>query len=496
MKGKCSNMKMISKLHNIDELPGATAQKVVNPDGTAFIRITLANGIEADISYPDDNNTCLRKIFGNYAVKADSVTIQKIGFELEDIFYNDNDLHSTEDFSSLNLEEALDNFKSYFTTCKPAGETNYLRQFCILSIFSPLLINAMAEEDKRNWSNPIIYIQGDSSIGKTIGLKYMMSFINNIGDNVTKCNATEVGLFEKLEKSDGSSILLDELATMRGDLKKQIDDIIYKIADGYSKLKHNSDDGKRFRCSVFITTEDDVLRLIKEPDRNLGILGRVIGLHVKEGDLVDSEKHAIKLSSSSTKNNYAIALNFKKELDQYDTDKVHKYILDEHSRISSLIGNLKNVIKRWCRYLAILSLTAEILGNVTGVEFDIDGIINFITRILKKQFSFYVNSNPKFIAEEVYEKARQYAHIEDETDGVKYGLVTPDDFKKAMNDIRDQYDISRSKIPNRQIKEILNRDLDLLKDTVSKPKNVENEEGFDKNSQRFYYLKKLKDQGV
>ena len=491
-------MKMISKLHNIDELPGATAQKVVNPDGTAFIRLILANGIEADISYPDDNNTCLSKIFGKYAVTDDPITIQKIGDDLADIFYNDNDLHSTEDFSSLNLEEALDNFKSYFTTCKPAGETNYLRQFCILSILSPLLINAMAEEDKGKWFNPIIYIQGDSSIGKTIGLKYMMSFINNIGDNVTNCNATEVGLFEKLEKSDGSSILLDELATMRGNLKKQIDDIIYKIADGYSKLKHNSDDGKRFRCSVFITTEDDVLRLVKQHNRNLGIPARVIGLHVKAGDLVDSGEHAIKLSSSSTKNNYAIALNFKKELDQYDTDKVHKYILDENIRISSLIGNLENVIGRWCRYLAILSLTAKILGNVTGVEFDIDGIINFITGILKKQFSFYVNSNPKYIAKEVYDKALLCAHIdiEDKTDGVNYGLVTPEDFKKAVNDVRDQYDISKSKIPDRQIKEILNRDLDLLKDTVSKPKNVENEKGFDKNSQRFYYLKKLKKQGV
>ena len=478
---------MIGKPHKINELPGATAQKVVNPDGTAFIRITLANGIEADISYPDDNNTCLRKIFGNYAVKANSITIQKIGFELEDIFYNDNDLHSTEDFSSLNLEEALDNFKSYFTTCKPAGETNYLRQFCILSIFSPLLINVMAEEDKKDLSNPIIYIQGDSSIGKTIGLKYMMSFINNIGDNVTKCNATEVGLFEKLEKSDGSSILLDELATMEENLKNQIDGIIYKIADGYSKLKHNSDDGKRFRCSVFITTEDDVLRLIKEPNRNLGILGRVIGLHVKEGDLVDSEKHAIKLSSSSTKNNYAIALNFKKELDQYDTDKVHKYILDEYSRISSLIGNLENVIERWCRYLAILSLTAEILGNVTGVEFDIDGIINFITRILKKQFSFYVNSNPKFIAEEVYEKAIQCECSKEEIDKVKYVLITPEAFKKAINDIRDQYDISGSKITDKQIKEILNRDLDLLKDTVT---TIKTKNG---KSKRFYYLK---DQGV
>lgn len=56
---------MISKLHNIDELPGATAQKVVNPDGTAFIRITLANGIEADISYPDDNNTALARYLGS-----------------------------------------------------------------------------------------------------------------------------------------------------------------------------------------------------------------------------------------------------------------------------------------------------------------------------------------------------------------------------------------------------------------------------------------------
>ena len=478
---------MIGKPHKINELPGATAQKVVNPDGTAFIRITLANGIKADISYPDDNNTRLSKIFGKYAVKADSVTIQKIGFELEDFFFNDNDLHSTEDFSSLNLEEALDNFKSYFTTCKPAGETNYLRQFCILSIFSPLLINVMAEEDKKDLSNPIIYIQGDSSIGKTIGLKYMMSFINNIGDNVTKCNATEVGLFEKLEKSDGSSILLDELATMEENLKNQIDGIIYKIADGYSKLKHNSDDGKRFRCSVFITTEDDVLRLVKEPNRNLGILARVIGLHVKAGDLVDSEKHAIKLSSSSTKNNYAIALNFKKELDQYDTDKVHKYILDEYSRISSLIGNLENVIERWCRYLAILSLTAEILGNVTGVEFDIDGIINFITRILKKQFSFYVNSNPKFIAEEVYEKAIQCECSKEEIDKVKYVLITPEAFKKAINDIRDQYDISGSKITDKQIKEILNRDLDLLKDTVT---TIKTKNG---KSKRFYYLK---DQGV
>lgn len=491
-------MKKFGMPRELVSLTGATVQKVMNPDGTAFVIVTLADGREFDIRFPfpEDNNAYLRKIFGKYGVTGDNPTIQKIGFELEDFFFNDNDLHSTEDFSSLNLEEALDNFKSYFTTCKPTGETNYLRQFCILSIFSPLLINVMAEEDKSDLSNPIIYIQGDSSIGKTIGLKYMMSFINNIGDNVTKCYATEAGLFGKLEESDGSSILLDELATMENNFRNQIDRIIYKIADSYSKLKCNSDDGKRFRCSVFITTEDDVLRLIKEPNRNLGILGRVIGLHVKAGDLVDSGEHAIKLSSSSTKNNYAIALNFKKELDQYDTDKVHKYILDEYSRISSLIGNLENVIGRWCRYLAILSLTAKILGNVTGVEFDIDGIINFIIGILKKQYSFYTKSNPKSIAEEVHRAALKYAHIEDETDGVKYGLVTPDDFKKAMNDIRDQYDISRSKMPDKHIKEILNRDLDLLKDTVSKPKNVENEEGFDKNSQRFYYLKKLKKQGV
>ena len=345
----------------------------------------------------------------------------------------------------------------------------------------------MAEEDKRNWSNPIIYIQGDSSIGKTIGLKYMMSFINNIGDNVTKCNITEAGLFRKLEESDGSSILLDELATMENNFRNQIDGIIYKIADGYSKLKYNSDDGKRFRCSVFITTEDDVLRLVKQPSRNLGILGRVIGLHVKAGDLVDSEEHAIKLSSSSTKNNYAIALNFKKEMDQYDTDKVHKYILDEHSRISSLIGNLKNVIKRWCRYLAILSLTAKILGNVTRVEFDIDGIINFIIGILKKQFSFFTKSNPKYIAQEVYDKALKCKCSKEEIDKVKYVLITPEAFKKAINDIRDQYDIRGSKINDKQIKEILNRDLDLLKDTVT---TIKTKNG---KSKRFYYLK---DQGV
>lgn len=478
-------MKKFGMPRELVSLTGATVQKVMNPDGTAFVIVTLADGREFDIRFPfpEDNNAYLRKILGKYGVTGDNPTIQKIGFELEDLFFNDNDLHSTEDFSSLNLEEALDNFKSYFTTCKPTGETNYLRQFCILSIFSPLLINVMAEEDKSDLSNPIIYIQGDSSIGKTIGLKYMMSFINNIGDNVTKCYATEAGLFEKLEESDGSSILLDELATMENNFRNQIDRIIYKIADSYSKLKHNSDDGKRFRCSVFITTEDDVLRLIKEPNRNLGILGRVIGLHVKEGDLVDSEEHAIKLSSSSTKNNYAIALNFKKELDQYDTDKVHKYILDEYSRISSLIGNLKNVIKRWCRYLAILSLTAKILGNVTRVEFDIDGIINFIIGILKKQYSFYIKSNPKYIAQEVYNKALQCKCSKEEIDKVKYVLITPEAFKKAINDIRDQYDISGLKIPDRQIKEILNRDLDLLKDTVT---TIKTKNG---KSKRFYYLK-------
>ena len=345
----------------------------------------------------------------------------------------------------------------------------------------------MAEEDKRNWSNPIIYIQGDSSIGKTIGLKYMMSFINNIGDNVTKCNITEAGLFRKLEESDGSSILLDELATMENNFRNQIDRIIYKIADSYSKLKCNSDDGKRFRCSVFITTEDDVLRLVKQPSRNLGILGRVIGLHVKAGDLVDSEEHAIKLSSSSTKNNYAIALNFKKELDQYNAYSVHKYILNETNRISGLIGNMENVIKRWCRYLAILSLTAKILGNVTRVEFDIDGIINFIIGILKKQFSFFTKSNPKYIAQEVYDKALKCKCSKEEIDKVKYVLITPEAFKKAINDIRDQYDIRGSKINDKQIKEILNRDLDLLKDTVT---TIKTKNG---KSKRFYYLK---DQGV
>ena len=136
-----------------------------------------------------------------------------------------------------------------------------------------------------------------------------------------------------------------------------------------------------------------------------------------------------------------------------------------------------------------MSLTAKILGNVTGVEFDIDGIINFITGILKKQFSFYVNSNPKYIAKEVYDKALQCECSKEEIDKVKYVLITPEAFKKAINDVRDQYDISKSKIPDRQIKEILNRDLDLLKDTVSKPKNVKNEGRFDKDSQRFYYLK-------
>mgnify|MGYP005795569567 FL=1 len=132
-------------------------------------------------------------------------------------------------------------------------------------------------------------------------------------------------------------------------------------------------------------------------------------------------------------------------------------------------------------------MTAEILGNVTGVEFDIDGIINFITRILKKQFSFYVNSNPKFIAEEVYEKAIQCECSKEEIDKVKYVLITPEAFKKAINDIRDQYDISGSKITDKQIKEILNRDLDLLKDTVT---TIKTKNG---KSKRFYYLK---NQGV
>ena len=60
-------MKKFGMPRELVSLTGATVQKVMNPDGTAFVIVTLADGREFDIRFPfpEDNNAYLRKIWSD-----------------------------------------------------------------------------------------------------------------------------------------------------------------------------------------------------------------------------------------------------------------------------------------------------------------------------------------------------------------------------------------------------------------------------------------------
>lgn len=473
--------------HSLTSLNGAVARKILFRDNNSCMEVSVyinSRKINFKIFYPDDNNKCLRKKLSSYGVSCDDITIQTIGDELRDIFNTDEKL-KIEGESSVDLGKALDNFNNYFAPSKD-GKEHYVRQFCILNIFAPLLTNEMTEEDKAQWTNTIIYLQGESSIGKTVGLKFMMSFVDQYGDKTINCNFTANGLINTLCKNDGLPLVLDEFATMPSKLRKNISQLIYAIADGEEKKRYDPHqeyiDTKPSKYSVFITSEEDILRLIKPEDRKLGILGRMIGIHVECGDLADSTEHANDLIKNTTKDNFSILLEFIHRMEQRRPDDVSEYIYKETLRINSVFPDQANIIKRWYRYFAILSLTAHILAEVTGLQFDIDKMIEFSLEILNQQLDYFNGSDDICIARKIYKDALSYAEMEEVIGGVTYVLVSTADFKSVMSNIKENYG---SKIKDSEVKDILNRDLRLLKETIAKVKNIG-----DKKSKRYYYIKK------
>lgn len=302
--------------------------------------------------------------------------------------------------------------------------------------------------------NIVFSIFGKSSTGKTTAAKLSQScFASETYDKINLTfNGTENGLLKQLEGMRGMGVLIDDTSLSN---IKDYTRLIYKLALGSDKARLNSKDfqvihTEKWATSIILTTETSILDRCN-PDME-GVLGRMIEIKVEDYDLFNDAEECNNMQAYYKYNYGLLAPEIVKYLLKNDRiAEIEKSYEKELQSIRS-IEITEGVLQRLYETFAIITMTARILNEILGIEFDITEIIKHLATITQTQLDIMRSQQTEtIIVNEVYDT------ILDKTLKVGYKeinrvFVKSPDYRKILKEVSSIFNISVTDI-NRVFKE-------------------------------------------
>ena len=280
---------------------------------------------------------------------------------------------------------------------------NTKRQLLLLHTLAAPVFSLYKEMEE----NPMIFLYGESSTGKSTVARYLQSLAIERNERTAHgFNATAAGFMESLGVNNGLPICLDDTSAgdaegTRGSLKNY-QQLIYNLAAGMDRKRYKDKVNSRIRTSILITAENnDLLRV--SPDLK-GIYSRVMPMYITAEDLFDDVKQVNRCKDTTVNNTGVVYSLFVRELMRLGEDALRKEVKKEKQQFEKKYQSEDGIINRWCLYWGILAVTGRIVKKIFDVDCDVDAIAEYMKKELL--FNLHIQSEESTrtrILEDLYE---------------------------------------------------------------------------------------------
>ncbi|GAB6152589.1 hypothetical protein JCM17380_13390 [Desulfosporosinus burensis] len=233
----------------------------------------------------------------------------------------------------------------------------------------------------------IVNVCGPSSQGKSTILKLCISLWSRPDDEhlSTTWYNTENAICARLNNLEGVPFLLDD--TSQGNTKN-FTNVVYNIEDCKSKGRLNKlfevDNVANWHTCILSGSENS---MYEKTDKNKkGLLRRLVEIDVEQGGLLKDEIQARKVAKVSKENFGHVGIEFvnkfyENSLTDNNFKKLITYIEEEQSRLQNNVDS-NGVSRGLAEKLAVVLLAARLGNEYLCLEFDIDGLIEYVQTLI------------------------------------------------------------------------------------------------------------------
>lgn len=276
---------------------------------------------------------------------------------------------------------------------KPKGSLENIKEMvcsCILGNTPMLAIMVMGAASislgfsnmvwKTNIYNIIFHLLSNSSRGKSTAADLIASFTGNPeGSNSFKLTylATENAILKRIGNAHGIPFAIDEHSATIS--KREWSDFIYILANGYDKDRCSAGGARLQETARFqgIFVSNGEKSLMKKCNGNEGIRARLFEIFLENFTRSSEESDIIKQTVSS---NYGIltpliAQELMRNSDHWNSRRLHwKEETKKRIKDESIV---LNTAMRITEYVALLTMSCELLEVVLGIELDVKAVFDF-----------------------------------------------------------------------------------------------------------------------
>lgn len=258
-------------------------------------------------------------------------------------------------------------------------------EFIMVASLSAVVLGYIGEEV--GLDSPIIHLVGNSTTGKSTGLKFGASLfgypdVKKQGIYSTY-NGTNNALLNKLGGLNGVPFALDEISMS---YTKNFTNFVYAMANGTDKDRLNKNSELKEK-ETWLTTilSNGEKSLIESSNKNAGIQVRVI--EARNFSWTKNAENSEKINQTILRTYGHVGAEFAEYIMSTAKEEVEKRFAEVKEEVYKRLDDVlvvDNMTKRRCSKYALLVLTAYYYQEMKKIHLDIDGIINMLVVIEKE----------------------------------------------------------------------------------------------------------------
>lgn len=277
-----------------------------------------------------------------------------------------------------------------------------IAQVIIATAFSSIIVGLL----KHN--TILLNVCGKSSIGKSRFSELATSVYSAPNDsNITATfDSTPKSLEGFLHNNNGIVTIIDDTSTGYSG-EYEWTNLIYNITKGKSRKRL----GKDFKptttlnwyTSVITSSEKSIISSC-DKDKS-GILRRCIEIEAGQGEIIENAQMAEQICEFSNNNYGLLGIAFVKQMvaQGYDYNKVLQMLQCETKYLQGL-SDERGLYQGYAETIAHITLTAKLVHELIGINFDIDHLHEYLIEIGKESMNKFkaVSFDAQYTPEEAY----------------------------------------------------------------------------------------------
>ena len=300
--------------------------------------------------------------------------VKGLGFGIDGKFYG-----------AFNIDKEGNIYRSERFQAGEEPDLEVLKQFVTNTKRTLLLLHTLASPlvacDEDLSDLPILFVYGESSIGKTVAARYLNSLaVPKNERTLLDFDATKAGLIEHIGSNFGIPICIDDTSLADTDGRKEktaLKNLIYSLANGREKTTKIKRGTAQFRTTILITAENN--DLLKISSNYKGIFGRAFPMYVEKGDLFNDTQEIEQCRTSTRESAGATFSILVSEMRKRGIEGLLNKAHEVRKKLESECGSdTQNVISRWCEYWGLLSVTADLLKELFELDINMGEVISYM----------------------------------------------------------------------------------------------------------------------